>query len=300
MIGIRAFTVYLPSTSVAIEDLLAVAGESPALLAPMLAGGLRRVPIASGIEELIGGALEALPPGIAPLACFFAHSLPDDGEAAAALRRRFASTPLLELSGQPCAILHFVIRAASAWLRRNGSAIDEVLVVGADHARAPADRLFFNSAMGDAAVALLLGRQDLKLALLASYVDTDLIACDGARSDADAIRDFRAVNPSAIRTAITECARQAGLTVNDVRFLFPHTPYTSIWDAVASLLRYPRERIVTDSVGRTGHLNSNDAFVHLHEALSGGRLKRGDVVMTVNPGFGGTRGCTLLRVGGGA
>lgn len=296
MIGVRVLQAYVPPKSMTIDDLVIAAGESLDLLAPMRAGGLRSVPVASSLEELVEGVLKMLPSRAAPIACFFAHSLAHQGEASIALRRHFSNSPVIDIGGQPCAILHFAIHAASRWLQRNGSASDEVLVVGADHAQKPTDRLFFNSAMGDAAVALLLGHVDHQLALLATRIETNLIACEGTKSDPEAISKFRAANSNAIRAAITECARQAGLRIDDVAFLFPHTPYTTIWDAVAQLLRYPRERIVTEGVSRTGHLNSNDSFVHLSEALRSGRLRPGDIVMAVNPGFGGTRGCTLLRV----
>ncbi|WP_371821593.1 3-oxoacyl-[acyl-carrier-protein] synthase III C-terminal domain-containing protein [Catellatospora sp. IY07-71] len=68
-----------------------------------------------------------------------------------------------------------------------------------------------------------------------------------------------------------------------------------MWDTVANLLRYPRERIVTDFIRHTGHLSSNDTFVHYHRARMDRRVDDGDLVLLVNPGFGGSQGCTLIR-----
>ena len=67
-----------------------------------------------------------------------------------------------------------------------------------------------------------------------------------------------------------------------------------IWDTVAELLRFPRERIMTDYLNETGHLNSNDSFVHYIRAVDEGKIQDGDLVLLINPAFGGTRGCTLI------
>jgi 3-oxoacyl-[acyl-carrier-protein] synthase-3 len=68
-----------------------------------------------------------------------------------------------------------------------------------------------------------------------------------------------------------------------------------IWDIVSELLRFPRSKIMTDYIEDTGHLNSNDSFVHYARAVTDSRLRPGDIALLVNPGFGGTRGCTALR-----
>jgi len=67
-----------------------------------------------------------------------------------------------------------------------------------------------------------------------------------------------------------------------------------MWDPIAKILRFPREKILTEYMEQTGHLNSNDSYVHYIRAVNEGKIKEGDLALLVNPGFGGTRGSTLI------
>jgi len=198
------------------------------------------------------------------------------------------------LTGQPCAILHGTIDFACRWLECLNES-DAILVVGCDVANKSTERFFFNSVMGDAAVAGILTRTSMRHRVLASYIETHLLAAGGELSNPEDIAKFRAANPQYICAAIEACLVKAGLTTRDLAFISPHTPNSKIWDAVAKLLRMPREKILTDYLGQTGHLNSNDSAVHYLRAVVDGRIRDGDRILLVNPGFGGTRGCTLLQ-----
>jgi 3-oxoacyl-[acyl-carrier-protein] synthase-3 len=171
-----------------------------------------------------------------------------------------------------------------------------VIVLGADRAQHPAERFFFGSVMGDAAIALAMGRRSSRLRVLNISQHSEILATEGELSDQDAIQRFRERNPLLIRHIILRCIEEVGYTLDDVAAIVPHTPYTMIWDVMASLLDYPREAILTEDIGVTGHMNSNDSMVHLLRAIERGRLLTGDLVVLINPGFGGTRGCTLIRV----
>lgn len=203
--------------------------------------------------------------------------------------------PAVVVSGQPCAILHGAIQLARTWLS-GLSPEDGVLVIGVDVANHLEERFFFNSAMGDAAIAGVLSRNATNHLILASITETHVMACNGEFSDEAAISRFRAGNPTAIRAVIEHCLAAAGVDLDQVSLIVPHTPNNLIWAAVAELLRFPRERILTDYIGETGHMNSNDSFAHFLRAIHEHRLVGGDLALLVNPGFGGTRGCTLLQV----
>jgi 3-oxoacyl-[acyl-carrier-protein] synthase-3 len=199
------------------------------------------------------------------------------------------------ISGQPCAVLHSAIQLARIWL--SGLPLEAaVLVIGVDVANHPEERFFFNSAMGDAAIAGVLTQTATNHLILASITETHVMACSGEFSEGVAISRFRAENPTAIRTVIEHCIAVAGVELDKIVLIVPHTPNNSLWTAVAELLRFPRERILTDYIGETGHMNSNDSFVHFLRAIHEHRLVGGDLALLVNPGFGGTRSCTLLQV----
>jgi 3-oxoacyl-[acyl-carrier-protein] synthase-3 len=131
--------------------------------------------------------------------------------------------------------------------------------------------------------------------VLAVRSATRIIATDGADSPPEAIARFRTQNPTAIRAAVTDTLRAAGLTWADLTAIVAHTPNRLIWDTVAGLCGFDRERIFDRDIARTGHLNSNDVVVHLATAVRTGLLAPGDVAALVSPGFGGTRGCTVIR-----
>jgi 3-oxoacyl-[acyl-carrier-protein] synthase-3 len=179
------------------------------------------------------------------------------------------------------------------WRRRpDGTA----LLLGGDVATTHDDRFFFGSAMGDAAVGIVLGGAGVVGEVITTYATWHVLASRGAASDPEDIARFRSQNPTAIRATISGALQEAGLDWTDLTAIVPHTPYRQIWDTLAELCRFPRTRILDQDIAETGHLNSNDVVVHLAGALARGLLHSGDVAALVSPGFGGSRGCTLVRI----
>lgn len=287
--------------------LAAEAGLGPAERAAMRDNGLAAVPVATrGLPGLIAEVLRGLEEsGWQPRTCswaIFTHSLPmSEGDLDRVDRLLRAALPSLArrpllLSGRPCSVIHGGIELASA-LCREGRTRGTALVLGADIAASHEERFFFGSAMGDAATGLVLGGEPVFGWLLAARSFTHVVAVDGERSDPEQIARFRARNPAAIRAAIDDTLQEAGLSWADLTAIVPHTPNRLIWDTVAALSRFPRRRILDHGLPETGHLNSNDVLVHFESAARQGLFRKSDVIALVSPGFGGTRGCTLIRYG---
>lgn len=209
---------------------------------------------------------------------------------------RLDSPPIL-VTGRPCSVIHLGIELALGECRRNPTGT--VLVLGADLAPTVDERFFFGSAMGDAAVGVALGDTAPFAQVLSVRSTHRILAADGALSEPEQIERFRAQNPSAIRATVEAALTAAGLGWPDLAAIVPHTPYHQIWDVIASLCRYPREQILDQGLNLTGHLNSNDVLVHLANTARTGRLREGQNVALLSPGFGGTRGCTIIRYEGG-
>ncbi|MFI6999339.1 3-oxoacyl-[acyl-carrier-protein] synthase III C-terminal domain-containing protein [Nocardia sp. NPDC050175] len=263
-------------------------------------GGLRAVPIAkSDLASLIREVVERL----AQTDCravVFAHSLELDdtvcGHLVDLLKDAIPSleqAPLL-LSGRPCSVIHLGVELAARLWRRKPDGT--VLLLGGDVAENHDARFFFGSAMGDAVVGMMFGGVSVLGDILATSSSWHVVAADGAASSADDIARFRAENPTAIRQTITDALAKADLTWSDLSAIVPHTPYRTIWDMIAQLCQFPRDRILDQGISETGHLNSNDVVVHMIAAIDDGRLSSGDVAALVSQGFGGARGCTLVRV----
>jgi 3-oxoacyl-[acyl-carrier-protein] synthase-3 len=306
-IGIDDMGVALPPGQ-AVADLIIEAGKGHDVVATVHNNGLSSVPVADTgtLVDLVIDAVQPLldrHPGLPQQVALvlLAHSAPLLAPADEALlseildRAGLVEAAAFAVTGQPCAVLHSAVHWAmdSDCLDSDGAA---VLVIGADRANHPVERVFFGSTMGDAAVALLLGRRSSRRRIVGRYVHAELHASEGEWSDPTDILRFRERNPLLIRGAIEQCVGQAGYSLRDVAAIIPHTPYLAIWDVIAELLCYPRSQILTDYIAKTGHLSSNDSFVHFHSAQREGRLSPGDLALLINPGFGGARGCTLIRV----
>lgn len=290
-----------------VDLLVTEAGYGDEMVSRLHDGGLREVPVSDDgqLSDLVNRVVRKINSTAGNLAertagVLFAHSIPvlapdgisflDECLEGVGLE----NTPRVAVSGQPCAILHSAIQLSMSWLAcvPDGHGI---LLIGADQAYHSCDRIFFGSAMGDAAVAGFLSAAARENIVLSSITNTDIIATEGELSPPEQVAAFRAKNPAYIRHAIGLCLDAANVELEDLTFIVPHTPYNMIWDAVSELLRFPREKILTDYLPMTGHLNSNDSLIHYAHAIQDERLRSGELALLVNPAFGGTRGCTLLR-----
>jgi 3-oxoacyl-[acyl-carrier-protein] synthase-3 len=302
--GFEGMAAVLPEHSATVDEVLAQAGliGDTAMRSAILNNGLRQVRIWDGsTASILYTALSRLADQVEGLVervrlVIYGHSLTVAAELTEAMDAcGLALVPRLTLGGQPCAILHQAVKLAAEWAADLPTG-QGVVVVGADRPETANDRVFFNSVMGDGAFAAFVAKGGDAHRLLASEVHTELIAAHGERSSDDAIARFRAANPLLIRRCMEACLARAGVLGFDlVAHVFPHTPNTKIWDLVAETARVPRQRIHSDAVAETGHINSNDSFIHYARACQAGLVVPGELSLLINPGFGGTQGCTLLR-----
>lgn len=199
--------------------------------------------------------------------------------------------PTFYLSGTPCAIMHKAIETGCDMIC--GAVCQRVLVIGADKAYCDEERLFFGTIMGDGVVAVLLENASADYNILASNISTTVIASDGENSDPDAITRFRRSNAPLVARCIRKCMEKAG--IDHVDHYVTHTSNRTFWDMVAPLCHEPREKFLDGNIRNTGHMNSHDSFYHYFYWCECGVIKPGETTMLVNPGFGGTQGCTLIR-----
>ena len=212
----------------------------------------------------------------------------------------FQEVPYFALSGQPCAIFHMGLQVAKYLLMAlEGEEKEGVLLIGAEKVYCSDDRIFFNTIMGDSVLCAFVTKNKAGIKILSSYSNSHVVGYAGEYTPEDVTAEFRRVNPLNIRNAMETCTRQAGIAMKDVKYIVPHSCNLQLWDSVAVISRFPRERILDRYLHCTGHLNSNDSFVHYLRGIRDGLIQNGDICILVNPGFGGTRGCTLLQYKGG-
>lgn len=306
--GFEIMDYEIPQNKISIEDLVTEAGYGADMIERLQQGGLRFIPqnIDCTLDKLINKAILKIKNKIPDFekrikGVILAHSLPFLAPANIPFfdycfkNTNLENTPRIAISGQPCSILHQAVQISMSWLSKEENDCG-ILLIGADQANSPQERIFFNSAMGDAAFVGIISQNANNNLILSSVTETEIIACEGEMSAQKDIQEFRAKNPSLIRHCIESALDEAKIAVNDVRYIITHTPYHSIWDLMASLLRIPREKILDDYIVDTGHLNSNDSFCHYIRACNEKRLCKDDIAVLINPGFGGSRGCTVIRV----
>lgn len=203
----------------------------------------------------------------------------------------FPGVPVIYLSGMPCAVTHMAVKIAVSQLETGK--YNRILIVGADKAYSTRERSFFGTIMGDMVLSMMLERGDGFCEILASNIDTVLYAVEGENSNPEQISKYRSTLPLLIRDAYMRCLSQCEL--ESVDFIAPHTSARAIWDVLTEMIHIDRSRILDENIVNTGHFNSNDSFYHYFTHCENDTINHGQTAMLINPGFGGTRGCTVLR-----
>jgi 3-oxoacyl-[acyl-carrier-protein] synthase III len=199
--------------------------------------------------------------------------------------------PLRWLSGTPCAITHMALKIATSQIRTGK--YNRVLVIGADKSYSDRERRFFGTIMGDAVVGMMVESGYGLHEIVGSRLDTLLIAPEGENTDAALIQKYRDTLPLLMRNAYKECLSENGY--DSIDYIAPHTPNRGIWDVFAKMTGINRNLILDENIFQTGHLNSNDSFYHYFTHCEDETIQPGKSTMLINTGFGGTRGCTILR-----
>ena len=98
----------------------------------------------------------------------------------------------------------------------------------------------------------------------------------------------------AMGDSCTSVLEKAGVNVDDVDLFVPHQANLRIITAASDRIGLPREKVFVN-VQKYGNMSAGSIPVALFEAEAEGRLKPGDMVMTVGFGAGLVWGANLIR-----
>jgi 3-oxoacyl-[acyl-carrier-protein] synthase III len=87
-----------------------------------------------------------------------------------------------------------------------------------------------------------------------------------------------------------------GLTANDLTLLIPHQANRRIIEATSERMGLPMQKVVMN-IGKYGNTTAGTIPLATRDALTDGRLKKGDIVMFAAVGAGYTVGASLWRWG---
>ena len=288
MIGIEEYSFVLGRNIRTVEDIASSCDEQQQV--KMRKIGLDKIPTDNDkhLSVMIKEAYSKLEN--TPDCIIIAHSLPFI-RANNQIDEIDSKVPVYYVSGLPCAIMHRAVELAVKLIDANH--YRKIVIIGADKAYCDEERTFFGTIMGDGVVAMLLSRDAKDNHILASYVSTTIIASKGENSEPDRVTEFRSKNSLMMRDAILKCMKLGD--VDHVDYFITHTSNREFWDGISALLHYPRYKFLDDNIRNTGHLNSHDSFYHYFYWCEQKVVKPGQIVMLINPGFGGTQGCTLIQ-----
>lgn len=288
MIGISEYAYELGSNVRSVEEIAAFCSKEE--VKKMRNIGLDMIPTDN--DRLLSDMIQCTYQKISekPECIIIAHSLPFIN----VNNRKNMTDPSIQtffLSGMPCAIMHKAVDIAVHMIQ--DGIYKRVLVIGADKSYSDRERVFWGTIMGDGVVALLISVNASTNIILSSFVSTTIYAADGENSAEKDIMEFRSKNALMMRNAINNCMTAAN--IEKVDYFVTHTSNRLFWDALSELCKIPRNKFLDGNIKNTGHMNSHDSFYHYLFFCSQGTIKPGDTVMLINPGFGGTQGCTIIQ-----
>jgi len=88
-------------------------------------------------------------------------------------------------------------------------------------------------------------------------------------------------------SAAVEAVERAGLTTDDIDYLFPHQANIRIVEATGKRLKLPREKVFTN-IHKYGNMSAATIPIGVHEMRSEGRFKKGEHMVMVAFGAGFT------------
>lgn len=97
-----------------------------------------------------------------------------------------------------------------------------------------------------------------------------------------------------IPNKVRELAKKAGLTLDDIDYIIPHSANLRIIEAIAKDLNYPMDRI-PESVTEFGNTSSASIPLAIAKAERNGKIKKGDTLLLIGFGGGLTFAGTILK-----
>jgi 3-oxoacyl-[acyl-carrier-protein] synthase III len=93
-----------------------------------------------------------------------------------------------------------------------------------------------------------------------------------------------------------QALEKCGLTYGDVDCLIPHQANIRIIEAISERVKAPPEKVFIN-LDKVGNISAASIPLALDEAMKSGKIKKGDIILTIAFGSGFTWGATVLEWG---
>ena len=123
--------------------------------------------------------------------------------------------------------------------------------------------------------------------------------CCEPRETARAIPKLPVTACREVPTVITEALANAGVTIDEVDWLLLHQANIRIMESVADKLGVSFDKVL-HNLSEYGNTSAGSIPLALEEAVSSGKVKKGDVIVCAGFGAGLSWGAAVLRWGEGS
>ncbi|MFE6077585.1 3-oxoacyl-[acyl-carrier-protein] synthase III C-terminal domain-containing protein [Paenibacillus sp. NPDC057886] len=181
---------------------------------------------------------------------------------------------------------------------------DHILILTGEKTFSPVVQLIPNTTvMGEAAAAVLVGNIGDGSRMVGLTNITLGQYCNVLTGNPQLQREFQEIYTPRLCDAILTAVEQAGLALQDIRYIVPHNVNLSSWKKVAARLSYPLERMYTSNVQEIGHCFCSDPYINLQAVLEQELLQPDDYYLLVTVGLGVTFSVAVMQfagIGGGS
>ncbi|TNL05639.1 hypothetical protein CYD30_21770 [Kosakonia cowanii] len=209
-------------------------------------------------------------------------------------RQRLHNALFVGMCANRCASVFDAMRLIRQRLQEQPDAL--ALLVTGESAVTQELRLVENTAvMGDAAGAMLFGTRGPGNELLACCSHTYGQYARGVWLEGVPRASYETNYPAMMLQIIQQTLAQAGMTLDQVRWVIPHNVNRKSWIELARTIDLPLSRLMLANIPFTGHCFGSDMMLNLSHLTSTGALEKGDVYLMIAVGLGGSFGAALFR-----
>ena len=198
-----------------------------------------------------------------------------------------------------CSGFIYALDVADSFIK-SGKA-DKVLVIGAEKLSEAVDWTDRSTCVlfGDGAGAVVVERSEDESDVLASVMYSEgsleeLLYADKCGYIRMKGRELFRFAVRAMEEACREALKRAGVSPEEVSLVVPHQANVRIINALAEKLGIPQEKVYVN-IHKYGNTSAASIPIALHEAISEGRIKRGDLILLTAMGGGLTWGAMVIR-----
>lgn len=149
--------------------------------------------------------------------------------------------------------------------------------------------------MGEASAAVLFSKTGDRNEVLSVKQKTLGKFCSGVGLDAATLKEFDEAYVPTLAEVMHAALAEAGVELNQVRWILAHNINLSSWRRVAKALDFPLNKVFLKGLPDQGHCFCSDVFLNYRAAFDEGLIAKGDYLVMASVGLGATFAAAVLR-----